>query len=125
MTYGETAEQTEALKTETMKTINMGAYDVWTQMSTKPRYFVAWQAMVQAYELMIQSDFINRLYAYNGLEYFFNDYDSVRQFVLPGFTDEAAQTIYDDPNYGMNSITGLTKWMTATSTSMEPTVVPS
>jgi len=97
----------------TMKTINMGAYDVWQQMQGKPEYYQAWQAMTQAYELMATSDFVNRQYAYNGLNYFFNDYASVQTYVLPDLTELQQSTVYNDPNYGMSTITGLSKWMGA------------
>ena len=54
-----------------MFTINMGAYDAWYQMYTKPQFFKAWQALTQAYELMLHSDFTHRLEAMNAYYYFF------------------------------------------------------
>lgn len=44
-----------------MFTINMGAYNAWYQMVNKPQYFKAWQALTQAFELMINSNFLSRL----------------------------------------------------------------
>ena len=55
----------------------MGALEIWQQMKDKPKFYQAWQALMQSYDLMMHSDYINRLYAYNALEFFFNDYASV------------------------------------------------
>lgn len=112
-TYTYTAAASDADAATTMKTINMGAYDVWYQMSNKPESYQAWQAITQAYELMANSNFVNRQYAYNGLNYFFNDYASVQTYVLNGLTELQQSTVYNDPNYGMSTITGLSKWMGA------------
>ena len=56
-----------------MLTVNMGGLDVWNQMKSKPKFYKAWQAMVQANEVMLNSGYLDRLYAYNALEFFFND----------------------------------------------------
>ncbi len=80
-------------------------------MANKPKFFKAWQAMTQAYELMLNSDYVFRVYAYNALEYFFNDFADVQTYVLPGLTEQQQSIIYNDPKFGMNSVTGLSKWM--------------
>jgi len=98
---------------ETMLTINMGAYDVWYQMINKPKYYQAWQALVQAYELMLNSDYLNRLEAYNAKYYFFDNFADVQTYVLPTLTADDQDTIYNDPDFGMSSITGLSKWTAA------------
>lgn len=74
--YNYTATNSESAdaNAETMYTINMGAYDVWYQMVNKPQFFKAWQAIVQAYELILNSDFTYRLEAMNAYYYFFEDY---------------------------------------------------
>jgi len=94
-------------------TVNLASYNVWYQMTNKPQYFKAWQAMAQAYEVIINSDYVERLYAYNALSYFFNDYADVQAYVLPTLTPADQNTVYTDPNYGMNSVTGLSKWCKA------------
>jgi hypothetical protein len=71
---------------------------------------------VQAYELMLNSDYLNRLEAYNALYYFFNDEASVQTFVLPTLLPEDQTTIYTDPDFGMNSVNGLSKWTSAAGT---------
>ena len=96
-----------------MYTINMGAYDVWYQMVEKPKYFKAWQALVQAYELMLNSDFTYRLEAMNAYYYFFEDYSLVQNFVLPTLLSEDQMTVYNDAEYGMSTIEGLSKWCQA------------
>ena len=97
--------------TKTMSTINMGAYSVWYQMVNKPKFFQAWQALTQAYNVMADSNYIARLYAYNALDYFFSNEDDVKAFVIPTLTPEDQNLVYTDPNYGMNSLNGLAKWM--------------
>ena len=72
---------------DTVSTINMAGYSVWHQMVNKPKYFKAWQAMTQAYELMLNSNYMERLYAYNSLEYFFNNFSDVQTYVLAGMTE--------------------------------------
>jgi len=39
--------------------------------------------MTQAYEVLLNSDYVERLYAYNALSYFFNDFAAVQSFVIP------------------------------------------
>lgn len=73
-------------------------------MVNKPRYFQAWQALNTAYNVLAESNFVTRLYAYNVLEFFFTDYADVQTFVLPGFDETVQSIIYKDPNYGLNSI---------------------
>ena len=80
-------------------------------MVNKPKFFKAWQAMTQAYNVMLDSNYIARLYAYNALEYFFNNEDDVKEFVIPTLTPEDQEKVYTDTNYGMNSLDGLTQWM--------------
>jgi len=62
---------------------------------------------------MLNCDYVYRLYAYNALDYFFSDFASVQTYVLPSLTEQQQSTIYQDPKYGMNTITGLTEWMKA------------
>lgn len=55
-TYNYTAVNDAALNLaddDTMLTVNMGGLDVWHQMKNKPQFFQAWQAMIQANELMM------------------------------------------------------------------------
>ena len=72
-----------------MNTINMGAYSVWYQMVNKPKFYQAWQALAQAFNVMEDSNYIARLYAYNALEYFFNDEENVKKYVIPSLTPAA------------------------------------
>ena len=72
--YNQTnADKYPTTSNETMLTVNMGGLDVWNQMKSKPKFYKAWQAMVQANEVMQNSGYLDRLYAYNALEFFFND----------------------------------------------------
>lgn len=68
--------------------INLGAYDVWYQMVNKPKFFKSWQAMTQAYELMLNSNYINRFYAYNVYYYYFSDAADVKKYVLVNLSAE-------------------------------------
>ena len=103
-----------------MYTINMGAYDVWYQMVNKPQFFKAWQAIVQAYELMLNSEFTYRLEAMNAYYYFFDDYALVQNFVLPTLLPDDQTTVYNDKDFGMNSIEGLSKWAQAAENWIDP-----
>jgi hypothetical protein len=57
----------------TYEMLNFGAYDVWYQMVNKPTYFKAWQAVTLAYKVIEGSNFINVMYGYNCLGFFFNN----------------------------------------------------
>ena len=37
---------------------------------------------------MLNSDYINRFYAYNALNYYFNDEDEVVKYVLPNLSEQ-------------------------------------
>lgn len=98
----------------TMKQVNMGAYSVWFQMSNKPQYWKAWQALNLANNLMLNSDMTNRVFAYNALEYFFNSFEDVQQYVLfGGLTTEQQNTIYNDELFGLGNVEGLRVWAAA------------
>lgn len=57
---------------------------------------------------MLTNNMIYRFYAYNAYYYMFDDAALVNTGVLAAF-DAAKQTqIYEDPNYGMNTVTKLT-----------------
>jgi len=62
---------------------------------------------------MLNSNYINRLEAYNAYYYFFNNYADVQKYVLTKLIPEEQETVYNDPNFGMGTITGLTKWIDA------------
>jgi len=65
---------------------------------------------------MLNSDYISRLEAYNAKFYFFENYADVQTFVLPTLTPADQSTVYNDVNFGMSSITGLSKWTSAAGT---------
>ena len=44
---------TDLTDDDTMLTVNMGGLDVWHQMNNKPKFFQAWQALIQSNELMM------------------------------------------------------------------------
>lgn len=107
-TYDYTLRNSAVNADDTVFTINMGSYNVWYQMCNKPRYFQAWQALTTAYNVVSESNFLTRFYAYNVLEFFFTSYSEVQTYVLPSFDEAAQSIIYNDPKYGLNSIQGLT-----------------
>ena len=90
--------------------INFGGLDVWYQMVNKPKFFKAWQAMTQVYEFMLQSDYVNRIYAYNALQFFFKDEDQVKQYVMPNLDTASQETLYTDEQYGLGTSKGLAAW---------------
>ena len=82
-------------------------------MVNKPKYYKAWQAMTQAYELILDSDYVNKFYAYNALNFYFNDEEDVKSFVLTNLYADDKTKVYSDPEYGLSTITGLTRWSAA------------
>jgi len=90
--------------------INFGGLDVWYQMVNKPKFFKAWQAMTQVYEIMLQSNYINSIYGYNALEYFFKNEDDVKQYVMPNLDKDSQTALYTDEVYGLGNNAGLTAW---------------
>ena len=62
---------------------------------------------------MFNSNMLTRYYSYNAFFYMFNDYSSVRQGVLADLSDADATTVYNDPLYGMSTITTLNTWVAA------------
>lgn len=69
--------------------------------------------------MMLNSNYVNRLEAYNAYYYFFNNYADVQKFVLAKLIQEEQFTVYNDKNFGMGTITGLTKWIDACAESYE------
>lgn len=54
---------------------------------------------------------MSQFYAYNALNFYFNDQESVNAAVLYYLSAESttqANTVYTDPNYGLGNIKGLT-----------------
>ena len=82
-------------------------------MTHKPRYWLAWQALTQVSNLMFTNNMIYRFYAYNAYYYMFNDQTLVNQGVLAAFPAASQTLIYQDPNYGMDSVTKLANWFIA------------
>jgi len=66
--------------------LNLGAQNVWYQMQTRPRFILAWQALAKISNYFYTENYLNKFYAYNALEYFFNDYAAVQNYVLRGLT---------------------------------------
>jgi preprotein translocase subunit YajC len=104
-------------ETTTYSYPNMASIDTWTQMTTKPRFQLAWEAINQATTILFDADILNRFYAYNANLYMFQDYELVQEFVLIGLTADDQMTVYTEPNFGMNTVKGLTWWVSAASNS--------
>ena len=62
---------------------------------------------------MLNSDFMYRLEALNAYYYFFQDFSQVQTYVLPSLLPEDQETVYNDENWGMSTVTGLSKWAAA------------
>lgn len=117
VTYNEAYKYPEvgATAVDTVRQVNLGAYDVWYQMTHKPQYWKAWQALVLAYNQMINSDMLNRLYAYNAYAYYFNVEQNVQDMLSAQLTASQISTLYNDPDFGLGNFKGLTVWVTAAS----------
>ena len=62
---------------------------------------------------MLNSNYINRFYAYNALEYYFSSQDDVFNYVLTNLSDDDKLKVYSDPDYGLSTIDGLARWSDA------------
>jgi hypothetical protein len=62
---------------------------------------------------MFNSNMLARFYAYNAYEYLFIDETLVLEGVLAGMPPAQANTVYNEPNLGMNSVEKLTFWVEA------------
>ena len=60
-----------------------------------------------------------KLYAYHGLYYYFNDEALVKAGFLSSFSDQEKNTIYSDPNFGLNNVGGLYYWFKAAQNSTD------
>jgi len=94
--------------------VNVAAQSVWYQMTHKPRYWLAWQALTQVSNLMWTSNLLNRYYAYNAETFLFNDFTLVSQGVLAGLPSDQQATVYYDPLFGMNDANKLNFWVAVT-----------
>lgn len=62
---------------------------------------------------MLNSDYVNRLYAWNVLNFYFKDEASVNKNVLTTLSATDQHTVYTDKNYGLNNLKGLAVWCAA------------
>jgi hypothetical protein len=100
-------------ETDIVDTVNFGALSAWSQMTNKPKYWLAWQALSQATFIINDSNVMERYYAYNALEFVFDDFDQVAAGVLYGMDAATQNTIYIDQNFGMNAVHNLAVWVQA------------
>lgn len=94
---------------------NLQSIDTWTQMTSMPRFQLAWEAINQATTILFDADILNRFYAYNAQQYLTADYTLVQNFVLIDQSAAYQSVIYNDPNFGMSTVKGLTWWVSAAS----------
>lgn len=92
---------------------NLDGLSVWYQKTHKPTWWTAWQALTQASNLMLTSDFLTRFYAYNAFFYVFNDQSMVDAGVLASLSPADRATVYSDPFVGMDSVSKLAFWVAA------------
>ena len=62
---------------------------------------------------MFTSNMEYRYYAYNAYNYIFNDYAMVQAGVIPMLSAADQDLVYNDSQYGMNSIQKLMYWVGA------------
>jgi hypothetical protein len=82
-------------------------------MANRPRYWMAWQAITIISELMFQSNMVYRLYSYNAYNYLFYDFAMVQAGVLVDLSPADQNTVYTDPQYGMNNDQKMDYWVGA------------
>ena len=87
-------------------------------MNSKQEYYKAFSAL-----LSVRKQFVDqvsmKLYAYHGLYYYFNDEALVKAGFLSSFSDQEKNTIYSDPNFGLNNVGGLYYWFKAAQNSTD------
>ena len=108
--YSGLNEQTAA---EEINMINFGAQSAWYQLTHKPQYLLAQQALAQVTSIIFDSNVMQRYYADNALQFIFNDYSLVQNGVLYGMDPTTQSTIYNDQDYGLSNVHSLSVWVEA------------
>lgn len=76
-------------------------------MTNKPDFWLAFKALTQIRDKLV-SQLQSRLYAFNAYYYAFSNKATVMSSVLNGIA--SSEDIYNDPQFGMDTITKLYFW---------------
>ncbi len=81
-------------------------------MTNKPEFWRAFQALAKMRKQMAQ-DFYNKFVAYQAYTFMFKNEDVIVRSVLAKFSSDDAKKIYEDTEYGMNTVAKLALWVQA------------
>ncbi len=105
--------------------LNLGALSLWYQVTEKPDFYKAFQALSK-----IRQQFVDetqfKLIAYHAYNYFFNNQNTaINMFLAHLFDKDTATKIYSNPVLGMDSVTKLFYWFQACSSTTDVNAVRS
>lgn len=97
----------------TVRQTNLAATSAWYQMTNKPQYWEAWQALTQIANMMYGANIVNSYYTVNAFYFTFQDFNLVKSAVIPSLSSADQLLVYNDSVYGMSDSSTLTTWVLA------------
>jgi hypothetical protein len=112
-TYTFSEEKGAEVLSSDLNHLNLGALSLWYQIQNPFDFQMSFKMMSKLHDEFLKLDFPIRMNAANAYTYLFQHKDMVMASVLKGLSKEAAETLFSDKQFGMDTASKLYYWAKA------------